>query len=96
MNGWDKVLSKPIGRGRVLIGHGGELRRHEKMPGDLEHGVAQPAIERVGADLVAGQVEMDVDHLHHMAAEDGEMLLGHWLHESHFGQRRRIRKGQGT
>ena len=63
-----------------MIGDGGELRRHEQVAGDGQHRLTHGGVERVLAELGLGEVEMHVDHLHHVAAEDGEMLLGHRLH----------------
>jgi hypothetical protein len=64
----------------VLVSEGGKTRRHEQMPRHFEHRAADIRIERIRADLLARQVEMHLDNLDHVPAQDREVPFGHRFH----------------
>jgi hypothetical protein len=78
MNGCEIVLSKP----HVLVGVGGDGVRDEAVPGHLLHCRQHALVDLRLAEFVARQVGVDGDHLDHVPAQDGEMLLAHRLHRT--------------
>ena len=50
------------------------------MPGHPAHRGHHPVVERRLAEFLAGEVDVDGDHLDHVPAQDREVRLVHRLH----------------
>ena len=66
---------------RVVVGQGGQRRRHEAVAWDMRHGAQHPRIEHRLAEFFLGQLGVDRDDLDHVPAQDREVRLAHLSHD---------------
>ena len=66
----------------VLIGICRHQIRHEEMPRHPPHHGHHPLIELRLAELFAGKIDVNFNHLDHVPAQNREVLFVHWLHDS--------------
>ena len=65
---------------RVVVGQRRERGGHEVVARDARHRRQYPRVERRFAKLLARQLGVNGNHLHHMPPQDGEMLFRYLAH----------------
>ncbi len=62
-----------------MIGNGRQFGRHEEVAPHPPHGIENPLPKGGLADLLAHEVGVKSNHLHHVPAQDGEVHFRHGL-----------------